>query len=154
MMLSAAADRRRAPRHDFRSPSSPFRARCATSSSLRSSAAEKTTTTGLHEEYLREGKALEQPGSRSLVVDSDGRPVAVIETIEVELRRFADVDLQFAIDEGEGFETVQAWREAHARFFTSPEMVGVLGDPPVVIDDDTTVVCETFRLAEIVGRSE
>ena len=46
-------------------------------------------------------------------IDSDGRPVAVIETLEVELRRFADVGLQFAIDEGEGFETVEAWREAH-----------------------------------------
>ena len=112
---------------------------------------EKTTTTGLHEEYLREGRALEEPGSRSLVVDSEGRPVAVIETLEVQLRRLADVGLQFAIDEGEGFETVEAWREAHVRFFASPEMVAALGDPPVVIDDDTIVVCETFRLVEIVG---
>jgi len=112
---------------------------------------EKTTTTGLHEEYLREGRALEEPGSRSLVVDSEGRPVAVIETLEVQLRRLADVGLQFAIDEGEGFETVAAWREAHMRFFTSPEMVTALGDPPVVIDDDTIVVCETFRVVEIVG---
>ena len=112
---------------------------------------EKTTTTGLYEEYLREGEPLEEPGSRSLVVDSDGRAVAVIETLEVELRRFADVGLQFAIDEGEGFETVEAWREAHARFFTSPEMVAALGDPPAMIDDDTIVVCETFRLVEIVG---
>ena len=112
---------------------------------------EKTTTTGLHEEYLREGRPLEQPGHRSLVIDSDGRPVAVIETLEAELRRFGDVDLQFAIDEGEGFETVEAWREAHVRFFMSPEMVAGLGDPPVVIDDDTIVVCETFRVVEIVG---
>ncbi len=112
---------------------------------------EKKTTTGLHEEYLREGRPLEEPGQRSLVIDSEGRPVAVIETLEVELRRFADVGLQFAIDEGEGFETVAAWREAHVRFFTSPEMVAALGDPPVVIDDDTIVVCETFRVIEVVG---
>jgi uncharacterized protein YhfF len=115
---------------------------------------EKTTTTGLYEEYLREGEPLEEPGSRSLVVDSDGRAVAVIETLEVELRRFADVGLQFAIDEGEGFETVEAWREAHARFFTSPEMVAALGDPPAMIDDDTIVVCETFRVVELVGSSK
>mgnify|MGYP003510933791 CR=1 FL=1 len=37
------------------------------------------------------------------------------------------------------------------RIFASPELVAALGDPPVVIDDDTVVVCETFRLAEIVG---
>lgn len=47
--------------------------------------------------------------------DSDGRPVAGIETLDVELRRLADVDLPFAIDEGEGFETVAAWRRAHVR---------------------------------------
>ncbi len=112
---------------------------------------EKTTTTGLHEEYLREGRPLEEPGQRSLVIDSDGRPVVVIETLEVELRRLADVGLQFAIDEGEGFDTVAAWREAHVRFFTSPEMAAALGDPPVVIDDETVVVCETFRVVETVG---
>ena len=142
------------PRASSLWPSSRFRDRCAIRSWPRSSSGEKTTTTGLYEEYLRDGKALEEPGSRSLVIDSDGRPVAVIETLAVELCRLGDVGLQFAIDEGEGFESVAAWREAHVRFFASPEMVAALGDPPVVIDDDTIVVCETFRVAEIVGRSE
>ena len=111
----------------------------------------KTTTTGLYEEYVREGKPLEAVGSRALVVDSNGHGVAVIETVAIELQRFGDVGLQFAIDEGEGFETVAAWREAHVRFFTSAEMVASLGDPPVRIDDDTIVVCETFRLVNPVG---
>lgn len=111
---------------------------------------EKTTTTGLYEEYLHEGRELEEPGDRSLVVDSGGLPLAVIETTAVELCRLADVGLPFAIDEGEGFETIDAWREAHVRFFTSPEFVAALGDPSVPIDDDTIVVCETFRVVEIV----
>jgi len=29
----------------------------------------------------------------------------------------AEIDLQFARDEGEGFESVQDWHEAHERFF-------------------------------------
>ena len=62
---------------------------------------EKTSTTGLHEEYLREGTPISGIGERSLVVDSDGRGVAMIETTGVEVRRMGDVDLQFAIDEGE-----------------------------------------------------
>ena len=74
--------------------------------------------------------------------------LTVIETTEVVVRRMGDVDLAFAIDEGEGFETVEAWREAHVRFFTSREMAAVLGDPPVAIDDDTLVVCRRFRLVE------
>ncbi|MSO94474.1 MAG: ASCH domain-containing protein [Thermoleophilia bacterium] len=111
----------------------------------------KTTTTGLYEEYLRAGRALEEVGSQALVIASDGRPVAMIETTAIELRRLSDVGLQFAIDEGEGFETLEAWREAHVRFFTSEEMVAALGEPSVAIDDDTILVCETFRLVQVVG---
>ena len=111
---------------------------------------EKTSTTGLYEELVRTGEPLTEVGSRALVIDSQGRGVAVIETTEVEVQRLADVDLPFAIDEGEGFETVSEWREAHVRFFESPELAAVLGDPPVVIDDDTLVVCERFRLVEIL----
>ena len=106
------------------------------------------STTGLLEEYRREGTPVGEPGDRELVVDSEGRGVGVIETTEVEVKRMGDVDLAFAIDEGEGFETLREWREAHVRFFTSPEMVAALGDPPVEIDDDTLVVCSRFRLVE------
>jgi len=109
---------------------------------------EKTSTTGLYEECLRTGEPLAEVGGRALVVDSAGRGVAVIETTAIDLRRFGDVDLAFAIDEGEGFETVEAWREAHVRFFESDELAAVLGDPPVRVDDDTIVVCERFRVVE------
>lgn len=109
---------------------------------------EKTTTTGLLEEYRREGTGVAKPGTRALVVDSAGYGAAVIETVEVAIVRLADVGLPFAIDEGEGFTTVEEWREAHIRFFSSPALREALGDPPVRIDDDTLVVCERFRLVE------
>ena len=48
----------------------------------------------------------------------------------------SEVDLQFARDEGEGFESVEQWREAHERFFEQP------------IRDDTLVVAVRFRLVE------
>ena len=109
---------------------------------------EKTSTTGLLAEYEREGMPVGHVGARELVVDSDGRPVAVIETTEVEVKRMGDVDLPFAIEEGEGFETVAEWRAAHVSFFTSPEMIAALGDPPVAVDDETLVVCTRFKLVE------
>ncbi len=111
-------------------------------------AGEKVTTTGLLEEYRREGTEPEGAGERQLVVDSDGRGVAIIELVEVEVRRMGDVDLAFAIDEGEGFTSVAEWRDAHVRFFTSPELRAALGDPPVTVDDDTPVVCTRFRVIE------
>ena len=109
-------------------------------------AGEKTSTTGLHEEYVHTGEALPVVGERFRVIDSAGHSVAVIELTEVAVRRVVDVDLAFAIEEGEGFETVARWREAHVRFFESPQLAAILGDPPVVVDDDTLVVCERFRL--------
>ncbi len=111
-------------------------------------AGEKTSTTGLHEELVHERAPIGSIGDHELVVDSDGRGVAVIETTEVEVRRMGDVDLAFAIEEGEGFESLDEWRDAHVRFFSSPEMAALLGDPPVAIDDDTLVVCYRFRLLE------
>lgn len=111
---------------------------------------EKTSTTGLHEEYIRTDEALPTVGQRSRVIDSAGQSVAVIETTEVAVRRVGDVDLAFAIEEGEGFETVAQWREAHVRFFEGPELAAIVGDPRVVVGDDTLVVCERFRLVEIL----
>ena len=111
---------------------------------------EKTSTTGLYEENVRTGEVLTTVGERSCVVDSAEHRVAVIETIEVIVKRMGDVDLAFAIEEGEGFETVAQWREAHVRFFESADLAAILGDPPVVVDDETLVVCERFRLIETV----
>ena len=112
---------------------------------------EKTASAGLLEEFKREGLPIAEAGTRELVIDSDGQGVAVIENVEVDIKRMGDVDLAFAIDEGEGFETVEQWREAHTRFFTSPETVALLGDPPVSIDDDTLVVCFRFRLVNVLN---
>ena len=109
---------------------------------------EKTSTTGLYEENIRTGEALTRVGERSAVLDSAGERVAVIETTEVIVKRVGDVDLAFAIEEGEGFETVAQWRAAHVHFFESPQLAEILGDPPVVVDHDTLVVCERFRLVE------
>jgi uncharacterized protein YhfF len=109
---------------------------------------EKTSTTELLEGHRREGSPLPAVGLREAVVDSQGGRVAVIETTEVEVKRMGDVDLPFAIEEGEGFTTLEEWRDAHVRFFTSSEMTAFLGDPAVPVDDDTLVVCIRFRLAE------
>ena len=63
---------------------------------------EKTSTTGLLEHYQREGETPGPVGKRMLVIDSDGRGVAVIEITESEVKPMGEVDLAFAIDEGKG----------------------------------------------------
>ena len=113
---------------------------------------DKTATAGLLVDYEREGEALPQPGRRSLLVDNDGEGVAVIETTEVRVLRVGDCDEQFARDEGEGFETVAQWREAHERFWRgyADEIREHLGDPDWDVTDDTLFVAERFRLVEVL----
>ncbi|MFY9933729.1 MAG: ASCH domain-containing protein, partial [Streptosporangiaceae bacterium] len=82
------------------------------------------------------------------VVDSAGRPVAVIETTAVRVIRLADVDLAHALGEGEGYESVAEWRAGHERFWHSAEMRAAMGDPEFTVGDDTLVVAQTFRLVE------
>jgi uncharacterized protein YhfF len=85
---------------------------------------------------------------RQKVVDSAGKPVAVIETTAVRVVRLADVDLAHALGEGEGYRSVAEWRAGHERFWHSAEMREAMNDPEFTVDDDTLVVAQTFRLVE------
>jgi uncharacterized protein YhfF len=106
----------------------------------------KTTTSGLAVDYEHENEALPSPGLRQVVVDSAGQPVAAIETTAVRVVRLADVDLDHALGEGEGFRSVAEWRAEHERFWHSVEVREALGDPTFTVDDDTLVVAQEFRL--------
>jgi uncharacterized protein YhfF len=110
----------------------------------------KTSTTGLALGYERANEPLPEVGQRAAVVDSADRPVAVIEVTEVRVLRLADVDLQHALDEGEGDESVAQWRAGHEAFWHSAEVRAELGDPGFTVDDDTLVVAERFRLVHTV----
>jgi uncharacterized protein YhfF len=93
---------------------------------------EKTATAGLYGD-----DPLPEAGERFLLLDFDDRPVAIVETTEARVLRVDEIDLQFAHDEGEGFETVAEWRAAHERFWSDRK-----------ITDETLVVAERFRLVE------
>jgi uncharacterized protein YhfF len=111
---------------------------------------EKTATAGLFVDYERDGEPLPEVGERLALIGNEGRDVAVLEITEVRVLRIADADLQFARDEGEGFESVADWRQAHDRFWRSyaDEIRDYLGDPGWDVDDDTLFVAERFRLVE------
>ena len=111
-------------------------------------AGEKTTTTGLVADYEHEDDPLPAPGLRQVVVDSAGRGVAIIETTAVRVIRLADVDLDHALGEGEGFTSVAQWRAGHEQFWHSAEMRQALGDPTFMVGDDTLVVVQEFRLVQ------
>ena len=84
---------------------------------------------------------LSSPGERWIVRDGRGRAACVIETTEITVRRFDEVDAAFAHDEGEGDRTLAWWRNAHRTYF------GRLG----TFSEDMTLICERFRLIEVVS---
>ena len=111
----------------------------------------KTTTSGLVVAYERENEPLPKAGQLLAVVDSADRRIAAIELTEVRVIRLADVDMQHALGEGEGYESVTQWRAGHEEFWHSAEVRGELGDPSFTVDDDTLVVAQRFRLVQLDG---
>ena len=111
---------------------------------------EKTATAGLLVDYEREGEPLPSVGDRSLLLDDGDVGVAVVEVTDVRVLRVADCALAFARDEGEGFESVAAWREAHERFWRdyADEIRAYLDDPGWDVTNDTLFVAERFRVVE------
>ena len=111
---------------------------------------EKTSTTGLLSDYERDDEPLPTIGERFRLIDEHDQRVGIIETTEVWISTIGEVDLQFAIDEGEGFASVAEWRAAHEDFWLSyaDETRAWLNDPGWRPADDTKVVCERFRLIE------
>ena len=112
----------------------------------------KTATTGLVLEYERENEPLPEVGQLLAVVDSADRRIAAIELTQVRVIRLADVDLQHALDEGEGDESVAEWRAGHEKFWHSAEVRAELGDPHFTVNDDTLVLAQRFRLVRVAGR--
>ena len=111
---------------------------------------DKTSTSGLLSDYERDGDPLPRIGERFRLIDEQDHPVGVIETTEVRVTTIGEVDLPFALEEGEGFASVAEWREAHVQFWLSYADVtrAWLKDPDWAPDDATPIVCEQFRLIE------
>ncbi|CAA9410973.1 MAG: hypothetical protein AVDCRST_MAG03-1864 [uncultured Rubrobacteraceae bacterium] len=80
-------------------------------------------------------------GERSVILDGGGDPLCIVETTEVEVRRFDEVDEQFAHEEGEGDRSLEHWRGAHRRYFSR-----TLANIGREFAEDMPLVCERFRV--------
>lgn len=77
----------------------------------------------------------------SVVTDFTGNPMCIIQTTEIRILPFDEVDAQFAFDEGEGDQTLEDWREGHWRYFT--QEAAELG---LEFNEKSLVACERFLL--------
>lgn len=77
----------------------------------------KTATASAVWEYEAENEPFPRVGELSIITGSQGQPLCIIETMEVMIRPYNEVDAQFAFDEGEGDRTLEYWQTAHRVFF-------------------------------------
>ena len=101
----------------------------------------KTATCSALWEYEAEAESLPKVGTKTIVLDGNGTPLCIIETTEVEVRPFDEVDERFAYEEGEGDRSLEYWREAHWRFLS--RTLPNIGNEPT---PDMPLVCERFRV--------
>jgi uncharacterized protein YhfF len=101
----------------------------------------KTATCSTLWEYEAAGERLPEAGLKTIVLDGNGDPLCIVETTEVTVRPYDEVDARFAYEEGEGDRSLEYWREAHWRFFS--RTLPNIGKVPAM---DMPLVCERFRV--------
>ena len=101
----------------------------------------KTATCGSLWEREAEDKPLPTVGDVWVELNGNGNPVCITETVEVTIRKYSEVDADFARAEGEGDLSLNYWREAHKNFFSR-----VLSKIGKEFSEDMPLVCERFRV--------
>ena len=77
----------------------------------------------------------------SVVTDYEGNPRCIIQTTEIRVLPFTEVDAEFAFDEGEGDKSLEYWRRVHHDFFTKDA-----AENGVKFHEKSLVACERFKL--------
>ncbi|MBD3887032.1 ASCH domain-containing protein [Phormidium tenue FACHB-886] len=78
----------------------------------------KTATCSAVWEWEAERTSLPELGAKTIVLDGNDEPLCIIETTEITIRSYGEVDAQFAYDEGEGDRPLDGWRAAHWQYFS------------------------------------
>jgi uncharacterized protein YhfF len=98
----------------------------------------KVATAGLlQQDYLDESEAVEAVGEHQVLLGNTDDPVATVEIARVQVHGFLDVPWEFARDEGEGFTSIQHWRDGHRSYYQRHG---------IDVDEDTQFVCTWFRV--------
>jgi uncharacterized protein YhfF len=101
---------------------------------------EKVASAGLGAEYIEENEEHEHPGERLALLDNHGHKIGIVEITAVHETTFEAVTWEFAQAEGEGFTSIEHWRQAHRRYWTEVEGRTITPEAPIV--------CLYFRLVE------
>ena len=101
----------------------------------------KTATCSAVWEWEAEGNPIPQAGLITIALDGRGEPLCIVEAVEMTVRKYNEVDADFAREEGEGDLSLKYWREEHRIFFSR-----VLPKIGKEFSEDMPLVCERFRV--------
>jgi uncharacterized protein YhfF len=101
----------------------------------------KTGTCSALWEWEAEGNPIPEVGLVTVVLDGKGEPLCIVETTEVTICKYNEVDADFARAEGEGDLSLAYWREAHRYFFSR-----ILSKIGKEFTEEMPLVCERFKL--------
>lgn len=101
----------------------------------------KTATASSYPVYKAENEPVPAVGDYSIILDSQNQAVCIIQTTQIDIVPFYQVDEEQAYLEGEGDRTLTYWREVHRTFFES-EMQSIHQK----FTEDMLVVCERFKI--------
>ncbi len=101
----------------------------------------KTGTCGALIDYKVDQEPLPQVGDLFIVTDWAENPVAVVETKQVDIRKFNTIDEEWAKKEGEGDLSLEYWRKGHWAFFE--RQLANYGLKP---NEEMLLVCESFEM--------
>ena len=103
----------------------------------------KTATCEALRYFEQANEPLPTVGRKDIALTWDGTPALVVETTDVVVRRFCDVDEAFALKEGEN-EDLAGWRRDHEAYYRRNGG----------FDERMMVVCEQFELVEDFADSD
>ncbi|WP_261891985.1 ASCH domain-containing protein [Acaryochloris marina] len=101
----------------------------------------KTATCSVLWEWEAEQSPLPTVGAKTIVLDGNEIPICIIETVEVNIYPFDQVNAQFAYDEGEDDRTLESWRQEHWKYFS--RVLAKIGKEPTL---NMPLVCERFQI--------
>ncbi len=85
--------------------------------------------------------AMPQVGRRDVALEWDGRPALMVETTQVEVRRWSEMDAEFVAAQGE-FRDLAHWQESYRAYFARTGGWSA----------DMKIVCERFRVVTDYAR--
>ena len=108
----------------------------------------KTATASSYDEHLYENEPIGEVGNLSVILDSQGEAVCIIQTTKITVLPFDEVPAEHAYKEGEGDRSLAYWRQVHEELFT--QWLEAIGIP---FTEASKVVLEEFEVVyPLVGK--